>query len=97
MESSRRRVPQLPPYGQFMGQPSTSQQGSHSGPSTPRRTEHSYTLTSSKNVAWAKLAVSSRARSSNHLPSFFEGEDITGSVDLSLEREESIKAVTVSV
>lgn len=41
--------------------------------------------------------VRSRAASPAHLPSIFEKEDITGVFSLNLSREESIKAVVVSV
>ncbi|CAL1710189.1 unnamed protein product [Somion occarium] len=97
MESSRRTIPLPPAYGQFLGQSSNRRQTSHSGSVRSRRTEHSYTLTSSKNVPWVKLAVISRALSPSHLPSFFEGEDVTGSLSLMLDREESIKSISVSI
>lgn len=60
-------------------------------------TEHIYSLTTSRDVAWAKLKVRSRARSPSHLPSFFEGEELSGEVHLDLEREDSIKSISVSV
>lgn len=41
--------------------------------------------------------VRSRAISPGHLPSTFEGEEITGFVGLNLSREESVRAVVVSV
>ncbi|TCD64993.1 hypothetical protein EIP91_003360 [Steccherinum ochraceum] len=41
--------------------------------------------------------VRSRAGSPSHLPSIFEGEDITGVVSLDLPREDSIKAITVTI
>ncbi|OCH94663.1 hypothetical protein OBBRIDRAFT_789140 [Obba rivulosa] len=60
-------------------------------------TEHSYCLTSRKGVAWMTLKVVSHARSSSQLPSFFQGDDVAGVVELKLEDEESIKAVSVAI
>lgn len=61
------------------------------------RTEHLYDLMNSKNKPWATLKLLSSAKSSNLLPTFFQGEDVTGSVVLNLQKEDPIQAVTVSV
>lgn len=60
-------------------------------------TEHHYTLSDARDPPWATLMVRSRASSPSHLPSTFEGENITGTISLNLAREDSIKAVVVSV
>lgn len=60
-------------------------------------TQHVYSLTTSRDVAWVNVKLHSRARSPSHLPSFFEGEPISGTVEFDLQREDAIKAVSVSV
>lgn len=67
-----------------------------SSQSTPR-TEHQYSLNTSKGVPWITLKLSSKAKSSAHLPAFFEDEPISGIVLLNLDKEESIKSISVSV
>ncbi|KAI0074262.1 hypothetical protein K474DRAFT_1601787 [Panus rudis PR-1116 ss-1] len=92
MEPSQEQVADPPTYADTVRR---SSQRSQAG--APRRIEHTYTLNSSKGVPWAKLAVYSRAQSPSHLPTFYEGEPITGYVSLMLEKEETIKSVTISV
>lgn len=60
-------------------------------------TEHIYSLTTSRDVPWVNLKLQSRARLPSQLPSFYEGEPITGMVEFNLQREDSIKAVSVRV
>lgn len=60
-------------------------------------TEHLYHLTSSKSRPWLTLKVTSKAPASSYLPAFYQGEAITGSVVLCLDREEPIKSVSVQV
>lgn len=77
---------------------SQSHRGRSSSAGPPAQwTEHYYTLSDARDPPWATLMVRSRAISPSHLPSTFEGEDITGMVSLNLPREETIKAVVVSV
>lgn len=61
-------------------------------------TEHLYhRFTSSKGQPWLTLKVASKAPASSYLPAFYQGEAITGSVVLCLDREETIKSVSVQV
>ena len=46
---------------------------------------------------WATLRLASRARASNHVPYFYQGETISGSVNLTLEKEDNIRAVEIEV
>ena len=92
--SSRGRVRDPPSYGSAGG--SSVNPGSRLS-AQGGLTEHVYSLTTSKDVPWVKLKVNSRARSPSHLPSFFEGEGVSGVVQLSLEREDSLKAISVTV
>ncbi|KAE9405185.1 hypothetical protein BT96DRAFT_803068, partial [Gymnopus androsaceus JB14] len=59
--------------------------------------EHTYELIDSK-VAWAILKIRSRAHSSSHLPTFLEGDAISGSVLLDLgNKEVHVMAVKILV
>ncbi|KAF8150703.1 hypothetical protein B0H34DRAFT_665697 [Crassisporium funariophilum] len=60
-------------------------------------TEHRRSLESGKGRKWLSLVV--KSRSSNHasLPVFFEGDKISGRVEVDLDKAESAKAVTVSI
>ncbi|EIW53242.1 uncharacterized protein TRAVEDRAFT_134054 [Trametes versicolor FP-101664 SS1] len=61
-------------------------------------TEHLYhRFTSSKGQPWLTLKVASKAPASSYLPAFYQGEAITGSVVLCLDREETIKSVSVQL
>ncbi|KAH9848132.1 hypothetical protein C2E23DRAFT_941244 [Lenzites betulinus] len=60
-------------------------------------TEHQYHLPTSKSRPWLSLSVLSKAPASTYLPAFYQGEPITGSVTLRLEKEEPIKSVSVQV
>jgi hypothetical protein len=59
--------------------------------------EFTYDLTSPKGKPWAILTVLGDPVLSKQLPSFREGRNITGSVKLSLESRDSIRAVSISV
>ncbi|KAL0954347.1 hypothetical protein HGRIS_003341 [Hohenbuehelia grisea] len=65
----------------------------------PRRepVEHVYPLVDGRSRAWAILRVFSSAKSSKSLPTFYEGEDVKGRLELELEKGESIQAITVSL
>jgi hypothetical protein len=56
-----------------------------------------FSLQNSKGNPWALLKVLSRAGQTAQVPSFLEGEDITGTVELKLEKTEHIQAVTIEV
>lgn len=60
-------------------------------------TEHVFHLVDGKSKPWASLKVFSSAKSSHLLPTFFERENVAGSVEFNLEKGDSIQAVTVSV
>lgn len=63
----------------------------------PPGTDHVYELTKTKNRPWATLNLRSGARSPQQMPTFFEDEPIAGTVALSLEKEDSITAISISV
>lgn len=66
--------------------------------SAPRApTEHTYSLYDSRNVPWATLKLASTAVSPRYLPSYFEGQTITGAIDLNFAKPEAIQAVTVTL
>ncbi|KAJ6624071.1 hypothetical protein B0H10DRAFT_1785488 [Mycena sp. CBHHK59/15] len=56
-------------------------------------TEHQYHLTTSKGSRWATLKVSSRSPTPTHIPTFLEGDKISGSFTLNLDSGESITCV----
>lgn len=58
-------------------------------------TERVSTLETSKMKPWAFLKVNSRVGKSMSIPRFIQGEPITGTVQLSLEKTEHIEAVTI--
>jgi len=59
--------------------------------------EHAYHLTNSKNKPWATLKLRSSAKSPSLIPTFFQHEDIVGSLELNLDKVETISAVTVTL
>ncbi|KAF9563247.1 hypothetical protein CPC08DRAFT_761006 [Agrocybe pediades] len=60
-------------------------------------TEHVFQLSDGKPKPWVTLKIFSSAKSSKSLPTFFEKENITGSLELDAERGDSIHGVTVVV
>lgn len=60
-------------------------------------TEHVYPLVDGRSRPWATLKVYSSAKSAKSLPTFFEKEKINGSLELNVEKGESIQAVTATV
>ncbi|KAJ8494406.1 hypothetical protein ONZ45_g13242 [Pleurotus djamor] len=65
----------------------------------PRRepVEHLYQLVSGGGKPWAVLKLLSSAKSSKSLPTFYEKETVHGSLDLSVDKFDSIQAITVTV
>jgi hypothetical protein len=59
--------------------------------------EHAYHLTNSKSKPWATLKVRSSAKSPNLIPTFFQHEHVVGSLELNLDKGDTISAVTVAV
>lgn len=60
------------------------------------RSEYSCCL-ESKGHKWLSLFVPSRAINSISLPSFDEGDVISGRVELDLEKAEAVKGIVISV
>jgi hypothetical protein len=80
---------ELPPYVRRTSSQHLTQQRPH--------VEHAYHLGNSKNKPWATLKVRSSAKSPKLIPTFFQYEDIVGSLELNLEKGDTISAVTVTV
>lgn len=59
--------------------------------------EHCFSLYDSKNVPWATLRLQSHSSSARFLPSYFEGQPISGRVDLNLSKPETIHGVSIIV
>ncbi|KAF4596561.1 hypothetical protein EYR40_007742 [Pleurotus pulmonarius] len=72
-----------------------------SSPTSPTsqaaRSEHVVSLQGSKGHKWLSLYVNSRAATAASLPLLFQGDSVTGRVELDLQKEETIKAIVVSV
>lgn len=60
-------------------------------------TEHEFDIKDKKKKPWATLKLRSNARSSASLPTFLEGDKITGSVTLDLSSSEKILGVSLLV
>ncbi|KIY51797.1 hypothetical protein FISHEDRAFT_36554 [Fistulina hepatica ATCC 64428] len=83
---------ELPPY---------SRRQSYLRPRTgsPRQTtEHVFTITDSRNRPWAKLTISSSAKSVKSLPTFFDKDAINGTLELNAdEKGDSIHAINATI
>jgi hypothetical protein len=86
---SRSPAPDHTPLGLTINLPATS----------PRqRPEHKYFLTDKKNKQWASLTLYSNGRQhSQRMPTFTEGELIEGSLDIDVDKKETIKSVLINV
>ncbi|KAJ7745723.1 hypothetical protein B0H16DRAFT_971557 [Mycena metata] len=60
-------------------------------------TEHTFEIKDKKKKAWATLKLKSNAKSPANLPTFLEGNKITGSVTLDLSSSEKILGVRVLI
>ncbi|KAJ7158492.1 hypothetical protein C8R46DRAFT_1002107 [Mycena filopes] len=60
-------------------------------------TEHTFEIKDKKKKAWATLKLKSNAKSPASLPTFLEGDKITGSVTLDLSSSEKILGVRVLI
>ncbi|KAJ7077165.1 hypothetical protein B0H15DRAFT_862630 [Mycena belliarum] len=60
-------------------------------------TEHLFEIKDKKKKAWATLKLTSHARSTTSLPTFLEGDKITGSVTLNLTNSEKILGVSILI
>ncbi|EIW83921.1 hypothetical protein CONPUDRAFT_51562 [Coniophora puteana RWD-64-598 SS2] len=81
---------QLPAYSESSAGASTSRPAN-------ARSEYTVSLETSKGEKWLTLRARSRAQDSSSLPSFLEGDVISGNVDMEVAKSESIKAITVMV
>lgn len=82
---------ELPPYTRrrnTLAQPVSS-------PRPP--TEHLHQLFDGKGMPWASLKVFSSAKSTKSLPTFFEKENLNGTLELDVGKGESIQAITATV
>ncbi|KAK7436992.1 hypothetical protein VKT23_006722 [Stygiomarasmius scandens] len=62
----------------------------------PQRFEHAFHL-ERKGHKWLTLYVRSRSRNATEPPVFLEGDEISGRVELDLDKVENIKGITVAV
>jgi len=60
-------------------------------------TEHIFQCSEGKGRPWVTLRLLSSAKSAKSLPTYFEKENITGSLEIDAERGDSIQAVSVTV
>ena len=61
-------------------------------------TTHTCSVRTKENdMKWLKLCINSSAESSNQIPCLWQGDPITGSVELDLGKETTIRSVKVSV
>ena len=95
---------ELPAYGDHHGTHAVSAPplqpppfSAASSSSAASRTEHTYSLNNSKGKPWLTLVIKSRAPSPKALPVFYEGDVISGTVSVSLDKPESSKGVTIAV
>lgn len=103
--SSRRHSQQaLPGYAQAVALELQRPGDDNSHGSIGRQQHEFYMLSGSRNDTrvWATLKVTSRATTSNSsstqkVPKFFGGDQITGCVQLDLNRPQTINSITVSV
>ncbi|KAH7884480.1 hypothetical protein F5I97DRAFT_1929339 [Phlebopus sp. FC_14] len=84
--------PELPGYS-----PPAPTQPQASGSNARVGSQHSLSLEDSKGHKWLTLTVSSRATDPASLPTFCQGDTISGHVDLDVLKSESIKGITIMV
>ncbi|EIN10025.1 hypothetical protein PUNSTDRAFT_133795 [Punctularia strigosozonata HHB-11173 SS5] len=61
------------------------------------KTEHTYTLANRKGKPWLTLKLRSRAQQPSFLPSYIEGDEIAGRVELDAEGTNGIREIAVVV
>lgn len=84
---------ELPTYAHVQTQRQQSREAS--GAALTR--EHHRFLEDTKGKKWLSMFVQSRASNAASLPVFFEGDTISGRVEVDLDKAESSKGVTISV
>ncbi|EIN10162.1 hypothetical protein PUNSTDRAFT_132267 [Punctularia strigosozonata HHB-11173 SS5] len=80
--------------------PAYSGAQSQQHPSAAARRElvsHEVHIEDGKGSPWFTLKLRSRARDAKFVPEFWEGDTITGSVELDLQKPDAIVAITVSI
>jgi hypothetical protein len=65
--------------------------------STRERAEHVYNLMNSKDQPWATLKFRSAARYPDHAPVLFEGDAITGTLEINVNKDHILEIVIVVV
>ena len=59
---------------------------------------HTFNLTAKKTgERWLTLSVTSRAASAAGTPTFYQGGDVSGSLELHLDKEELVDGITITV
>jgi len=84
---------ELPTYAHVQTQRQQSREAS--GAALTR--EHHRFLEDTKGKKWLSMFVQSRASNAASLPVFFEGDTISGRVEVDLDKAESSKGVTISI
>ncbi|KAH0832895.1 hypothetical protein J3R83DRAFT_11847 [Lanmaoa asiatica] len=84
---------ELPGYSEA---PSSLAVGSGSN-TAQEGSQHTLSLQDGKGFKWLTLITSSRASASTSLPIFYEGDVVSGQVDLDVFKSESIKGISVKV
>ncbi|KAF8905073.1 hypothetical protein CPB84DRAFT_1845155 [Gymnopilus junonius] len=84
---------ELPTYAHVQTQKQQSGEGSGAGLAR----EHHRFLEGAKGKKWLSMFVKSRASNAASLPVFFEGDTISGRVEVDLDKAESSKGVTISI
>ncbi|KAF9223898.1 hypothetical protein BS17DRAFT_795942 [Gyrodon lividus] len=77
--------------------PPPLQSAGTSANTTQLGSQHLSSLEDSKGYKWLSLTVSSRTSDPTSPPCFYQGDTISGQVDLDVLKSESIKAITVKV
>jgi NAD-dependent oxidoreductase involved in siderophore biosynthesis len=62
-----------------------------------RGPEYQRSLERGNNQKWLTLFVRSGAKDAASMPMFFENDDISGRVEIGLDKAESVKSVTITV
>jgi hypothetical protein len=60
-----------------------------------KRTEHVYHLMNSSNKPWATLKVQSAARSPGNVPVYFQGDVITGTFELDVNKDHILEIAII--
>lgn len=94
--SYRSNSPHIPSAGPDFDLPAYAQHRPGDDVST-LSTHHRYELYTNKRKAWATLVLQSRAISADRIPLFWQGDNITGSLTLDIDKEDSIKMIKITM